>query len=209
MLLSLEHLRGQQIDLEEIKELTTDPGSGYFYDSLLSQFLRGPYDFEMTKSISIYYGKLYSRYYTPYKFNPDEGNFEDMLRRENYPRAISLGERILEKDPVNFSVLLKLLRCYLETKDDDMAVLTRVKVDVLRKAILHSGTGDDMEAPYQVIDISDEYAMMAIMGLEGLSRRAEMKPSSVIDAWKVKPIGKGKKQSLYFELLLNAGPSTE
>src|SRR5688572_5126301 len=80
-----------QINLEEIRALSRDTSSRYFYDTLVVDFLREPEDFEMTKGITIYYGKLFSKYYKPYDFSEDEVNFDDFLRRGNYARAITLG----------------------------------------------------------------------------------------------------------------------
>jgi hypothetical protein len=110
---------------------------------------------------------------------------------------------MLEKDPVNFAHLLKMLRCYVAMKQEQLAQLTKIQADVLYKAILHSGDGNSPETAWQVTDISDEYALMAIMNIEGISRRSSMKSSSVVDTWKVRRSEKGGQDTLYFELLLN------
>src|SRR5687768_2223661 len=104
----------QQIDLAEIKASTNDPYSKYFYDTLVRRFLEQPYDFEMAKGMNLYYGKLYSKNYQPHPIDGQENNFADWIRRENYDRAIVIGENMLEKDPVNVSLLLQLLKCYEE-----------------------------------------------------------------------------------------------
>lgn len=192
-----------QINLEEIRTLTSDSSSRYFYDTLVVDFLEAPNDFEMTKSICLYYGKLYSRFYKPYNFSEAETNFEEFFRRGNYQRAIALGERILEKDPVNFMILLQLLKCYFEAKDEARALEVRARVQVLHRAILHSGSGEDEAAALKVIAIADEYGMMRLMNVEPVSRNSQMKSSSVIDRWKIRPMEKGKKKDLYFELLIN------
>jgi len=183
--------------------LTTDPSSRYFYDTLIVDFLKAPNDFEMTKSICLYYGKLYSRFYKPYNFSEAETSFEEFFRQGNYQRAIALGERIVEKDPVNFMVLLQLLKCYFETNEEALALRVRASVQVLHRAILHSGSGEDTASSLKVIAIADEYGIMRLMNVEPISRNSQMKSSSVIDHWKIKPVEKGKKRDLYFELLIN------
>ena len=193
----------QEINLEEIKTLTKDSTSKYFYDTLVREFLLHPHDFEMTKGMNLYYGKLFSKYYKPHAFNKEESSFNEFLRSENYEGALTVGERILEKDPVNLSLLLKLLKCYAVTKDYALADLTRMQVDILYKAILHGGTGQKREKALKVIDIGDEYAMMVLMNVEGLSRRSIMKSSSIIDVWKIRSLKKGGKKNLYFEVLIN------
>ena len=199
-----------QIDLEQIKALTSDSTSGYFYDTLLNDFLERPHSFEMTKAMNLYYGKLYSRYYEPYSFYwEQERNLDDFLEREDYHRAITIGERILAKDPVNFSLLLKLLQCYLQTKNEEMADHTRAQVDLLHKAMLHSGSGEHEDSAIKVISISDEYAMMALLQVKPTSRRAMVKGSSIIDFWKVRPAQNGGARVLYFEVLLNKNSEPE
>ena len=191
-----------QVNLDEIRTLTTDTSSRYYYDTLLVDFLRHPEEFEVTKAITLYYGKLYSRFYKPYHFGEDEVAFDELVKRENYSRAITVGERILERDPVNLAVLLKLLKCYFETKEQSLADLTRVKARVLHNAILKSGSGEQESSPLRVIAIADEYAVLGLMDVKLLTRSSQVYPASVMDRWKVQP-KQGKKKEVWFEVLLN------
>lgn len=75
--------------------------------------------------MNLYYGKLFSKYYQPYKTDGQERNFNELLMRGNYERAISIGEKMLEKDPVNFAHLLKMLRCYVAIKQEELAQPTK------------------------------------------------------------------------------------
>jgi hypothetical protein len=205
VLCSLANHQGkcQGINLDEIRTLTHDSTSKYFYDTLVKEFFIDPRHFEMTKGMNLYYGKLYSRYYRPYAFNEEEPKFDDLMKRGNYAAAVEVGERILEKDPVNFELLLKLLKCYQETKQTELAEITNVQARILHNAILYSGTGETMDSPIKVIAIADEYVLMSIMELRGLSRKTTRTPSSVIDSWKVQPSQKGPKREMHFEVLLN------
>ena len=192
-----------QINLEEIRKLAADHSTAYYYDTLVQDFLTTPGEFEMSKGITLYYGKLFSDGYDPYSFSPQQTNFEEAFRRQNYERAIMLGVKIVEKDPVDFTVLLKLLKCYLEEGEDEAAEFTRMQVDVLYKAILHSGDGSSPESAIKVLQVADEYAIMALMGIEGVSRRSQMGRNSIVDVWKVRSAAKGGKEVMYFEVLSN------
>jgi len=192
-----------QVNLEEIRKLAADDATAYYYDSLVQDFLTNPGDFEMSKGITLYYGKLFSDDYEPYAFSPQVTNFDEAFRVQNYRRAIVLGEKIVKKDPVDFTVLLKLLKCYLEEKEEEAAQFTRMQVDVLYKAILHSGDGSTPESAIKVLQIADEYAIMALMGIEGVSRRSQMGDNSILDVWKVRSAAKGGKEVMYFEVLSN------
>ena len=193
----------QGIDLEEIRTLTHDSTSKYFYDTLVKEFFVDPGHFEMTKGMNLYYGKLYSKYYRPYAFNEQERKFDELMKRGYYAAAISIGEEIRKKDPVNFELLLKLLKCYQETKQTEMAELANLQARILHNAMLHSGTGETIESPIKVIAIAEEYVLMSIMELRGLSRKTTRTGSSVIDSWKVQPSKKEAKREIHFELLLN------
>lgn len=194
-----------QVNLEEIRKLSADKATAYYYDSLVQEFLTNPGDFEMSKGITLYYGKLFSDDYQPYSFSPQLTNFDEAFRLQDYRRAIVLGEKIVEKDPVDFTVLLKLLRCYLEEKEEEAAQFTRMQVDVLYKAILHSGDGSSPESAIKVLQVADEYAIMALTDTEGISRRSQVGDSSILDVWKVRSAAKGGKDVMYFEVLSNSG----
>lgn len=191
------------IDLEEIKRLTKDSTSRYFYDTLVSDFMTVPHSFEMTKGLNLYFGKLYSSYYKIYNFSHDEVEFDKFLSRRNYKKAIPLGEEILKHDPVNLEILLKMLTCYIDTDEKKLTDLTRTKISVLYNAILYSGTGENKELAYKVVAIGDEYAIMGILGVQGLTRISSMNISSTTDSWKIRDQKTGDKRDLYFEVLIN------
>lgn len=191
------------INLDEIKRLTKDSTSRYLYDTLVHDFLTIPHSFEMTKGLNLYYGKLYSHYYKIFNFSDEETKFNQLLSKRKYKQAILVGEEILKNDPVNLEILLKILACYTESDNKQLIDLTSAKINILYNAILHSGAGEDMESAYKVIAVGDEYAMMEILGVQGLTRHSRMKTSSTIDSWKIRDQETGNKRDLYFEVLIN------
>lgn len=190
-----------QINLSEIEKMTNDASTGYYYDTLISAFLRHPEEFDTSKGVSLYYGKIFRDSFDPYSFRSDQANFDNAMRQEQYRRAIAIGEKLLESDPVDFGLLLQLLKCYIEEKNEELATKTKMRVDVLYKAILRSGDGSTLESAIQVIQVPDEYAMMALLSIQGLSRRSETKAHSIVDIWKVRPQKRGDRKTLYFEVL--------
>ena len=78
------------------------------------------------------------------------------------------------------------------------------KLNLLLNTVFKSGTGKEQENAFKVVAIGDEYAIMAWLGVSGLSRQSLMKGGSTIDSWKVRDSKSGKKYDMHFEWLVNA-----
>jgi len=197
------------IDFKEIQTLTKDSTSRYFYDTLVHDFLTVPQTFEETKGLNVYYGKLYSKYYKVYDVNGEEHKFSQLIQKGNCKKAITVGDQILKGDPVNLEILLKMFSCYNQLGSTELAKITREKVSVLYRAILHSGTGERKESAYNVVSIADEYAVMAMLGMQPLTRRSSMHGESTTDSWEVRDLKSREKKQLHFNVLINLSAMPE
>lgn len=191
------------VDLDEIRRLTQDTNSRYFYDTLVNEFVTDPNNIELTKGKSIYYGKLFSRYYKVYEFSDDESVFHEHIDKQHFWQAIELGERILCEDPINLDILVNMFQCYIIVGLQQQARITKRKLDVLYNCILFSGTGETRETAYRVISVGDEYAMIGMLGHNGLSRQTVVTGNSIIDSWTIRDEKTGVKKDLHFEVIVN------
>ena len=210
LLLFTNFLFGQSsLDLKEIEKQTNDSTSDYFYPRLISEFNNQPQYFDTVKAKFLYYGKLYTKNYKMFQFSTDEIEFNKFLNKGKYKKATPIGEKILQENPANIEILLKLNLCYKKTGLTQSADTTLNKLNHLLNTVFKSGTGKEQENAFKVVAIGDEYAIMAWLGVSGLSRQSLMKGGATIDSWKVRDSKSGKKYEMHFEWLVNAEQGTK
>ena len=192
------------LDLKEIERLTNDSTSDYFYPRLISDFNNQPQYFDSVKAKFLYYGKLYTKSYKMFQFSTDEVEFNKLLNKGKYKKATPIGEKILQENPANIEILSKLNLCYKKTGLTQNADTTLNKLTLLLNTVFQSGTGKEKENAFKVVAIGDEYAIMAWLGVIGISRQSFMNEVATIDSWKVKESKSGKKYEMHFEWLVNA-----
>ena len=198
----------QPINFETIKDNVTDKNSSYYYDQLISEFLNNTSAFqnEKVKSYYLYYGKLYSSYYT--KFLEGKNNYLKFMKQiaaKKYTKAVILGEELLKNDPVNLTVILNLIICYNENNENEERLkLLKNQAEILMRAIADYGDGKNKETAFKVISLSDEFALLNYMGinLEMYSRNFEkLNSTTILDIWtKEQKYQKDKRNKIYIEV---------
>jgi hypothetical protein len=192
-----------QIDLDKIKQVTQDSTHAYYYPKLTEEFLKYPADFPAEKAIHIYYGQIYSKGYKIFNLTPERAEFNKLLKEQDLDKAILIGEKLLSDNPVDIEILSKLSFCYFKGGQQEKAGKLKIMVGILHPVILSSGDGDRFESPYKVVSVTDEYAIMGIERIEGISRQSKSGPSSTVDIWLVKKNGDPEQKTLCFEVLRN------
>jgi hypothetical protein len=193
------------LDLEEIKRAVRDTGSGSGHPVLLEQFNKFPGLLSISKGTTIYYGRLFTEGYKPHQLNFEAIEFTKLLLKKKYKKAIPKGEEILRTDPANLEILAKLLVCYKETGQAANADLTKGKVDLLMASIMTNGSGESKDNTVKVVSVGDEYAVMGMLGIAGLTRSTVITRSSIFDTWKARGPN-GQHMDFFVELLLNKDP---
>ena len=205
----------QPINFETIKDNVTDKNSSYYYEQLISEFLNNTSAFqnEKVKSYYLYYGKLYSSYYT--KSLEGKNNYLKFMKQiaaKKYTKAVILGEELLKNDPVNLTVILNLIICYNENNENEERLkLLKNQAEILMRAIADYGDGKNKETAFKVISLSDEFALLNYMGinLEMYSRNSEkLNSTTILDIWtKEQKYQKDKRNKIYIEVF--AEPSVK
>ena len=193
----------QGIRLDEIKSATRDSSNAYFYPRLIDEFVSQPEYFSADKGKFLYYGQIYSRYYKLFDFGKNVGQFNLQMQRGRMKKAIPLGEKVLEENPVNLEVLMKLGYCYRKDNQPEKARTMQDRAAVLIRAIESNGDGSSEEQAYKVISISDEYVVMGKEGFTQISRKSKQQAHSVIDILEVRDAKSKDPRPLYFEVLYN------
>ncbi|GAA4306567.1 hypothetical protein GCM10023183_21890 [Nibribacter koreensis] len=194
----------QEIDLKRIKEQTQNPASLFFYDSLVSQFKTNPATMSLIQGQFLYYGKLFNKGFSPYAPKSDAIKaFNNVFREGNFAKAIPLGEKALQRDPVNLELIAALHACHSNTNQASQTSFYEAQLRLLLGAITSSGTGQSLKNGYWVTSIADEYAFLPLMGLEAIRRKGSTgeAKAGMTDIWLIKNPTSGQEEELFLTVV--------
>jgi len=154
------------INFDEVKQLTQDSNSPYFFPKLLSRFIIADTTLTQKEFSLLYYGNSYQKSYSPYGNSDKKDEFYKFYNKKNYKEAIPIGEKILSENAINLKMSFKLLVCYNELGDTLMAKKFARRYFPLLRVIYHSGDGKSIETAYVVINVDDEYQLLQNEDLE-------------------------------------------
>jgi len=150
-----------EIDFDNIKSLTQDSLSATYYPTLISRFMS--YDTTLTEYEYklLYYGNVFTDAYNPYATSDAENEFLELYNKQEYTKAIPLGMKVLAENPINTTVLFKMLVIYNQLADEINEERFAMLYYGLLTQVYYSGDGKTCESAMVVIKVSDEYEIMA------------------------------------------------
>lgn len=186
----------------EVSKEINDSNSTNFYPKLIERFLRHDTTLTEKENTLIYYGNYFYQNYSPYSRHRKEDKFLKYYFAENYNKAIPIGKKIIQDNPVNIKVLLKLLVSYYQIGDTLNTDLYADMYFDLIEVILNSGDGNSITTAYVVINVSDEYEVLKYFELESKGQVLSVETDILtIDTVNQKTIsGKEKIEKLYFNV---------
>jgi hypothetical protein len=202
---------GQKIDLEQIKKEINADKSPFFYGKLIGEFKAHPSALrsDSIKYQHLYYGKLYSDYYKKAsEIKSEYFKFMKLAGAKKYSKAIKLGEELLDKDPVNLTVLMNLIACYKNSEgSEEKSKKLETQAGILMKAIADYGDGKSKETTFKVIALGDEFTLLNYLGinLEKYVRNSEKLDSgTILDVWiKDEKYKEDHRNKIYVQVLSN------
>ena len=169
-LLQVVSLHSQQlsrIDFDQIKNAIADENSKFYYPQLIGRLIDQDTSLTSEDFKHLYYGNVYQTYYYPYGSTDLERTFEDAyLQNNHFDKIEELGLAVLNENPINLNVMLRLIFLYNHTKAVEKATrIATIYVGFL-EVIYASGTGRSCEDSFVVISVDDEYAIASDLGLK-------------------------------------------
>jgi len=157
----------------KIKLAVNDSASQYFYPKLLEKVKTNPADITEEDCFYLYYGEIFQ---TSYKRkggglsilrNPERADFDRAAMNENCKTVIQLGKIMLDRNPVDLTVLLHTSICIDKQKKyiDDDFIPQRFKN--LLSAIFSTGDGKTKETAIKIADLEDDYVIKGVLGFLG------------------------------------------
>jgi hypothetical protein len=158
-------------DYSEIKKLTTDKSSAFFYDNLFERYTANDTTLTLRDYRMLYYGYLFHKSYNPFLSTPEEDAIRDLLNKEvlsskEWERIITLGKENLVKNPFDLKGLNIVWMAYRQKGDSTSARFYFDKLKKLVQTVLATGDGQTEETAYHILNVADEYNIIGILGYE-------------------------------------------
>ncbi|MEN9304450.1 MAG: hypothetical protein RL264_2879 [Bacteroidota bacterium] len=173
LLLNVQLVVGQKIsnvNFNTIKSLVEDKKSTFYYPNLLERMRNLDTSITTEEFSYLYYGNVYFEKYSPYSTGKNQEEFFKFYNKKEYEKAIPLGLKELEENPINLTMLFKMLVCYHVSGDKSTARKYAKLYYGLLGSIYDSGDGKGIETAFVVIKVADEYQILADLELESTSQ---------------------------------------
>ena len=141
------------------------------------------------------------------EYNPYETESRDLkktatelLEKKKYSKAIAHAKKGLTFSKYDIDLLILLASAYRESGDIQNADKIREQWMSLVDSILESGNGREFKTAFQVISVSEEYAVLRVLGLQPTRQSVVPHESSSFDVMQVKDPRSGKDFTFYFNI---------
>lgn len=158
-----------KVDISRIEKETGDAKSAFYYPSLLRKFTTDSMLSE-TEYQYLYYGNAFYKDYKPYGAGKNEDRFMEYYRKEKYKKALKYGQKVVDENPVNLAMCLRMAVCYKQLGDKVISDRYAAKYFKLMDVIYKSGSGNSIEDAFVVICVNDEYQVLADMDLNSMGQ---------------------------------------
>lgn len=155
-----------RINFDEIKKEISDSNSIYFYPNLTARLISQDLTLTKLDYKHLYYGSVFQENYHPYGISNIQKKFNTAYTQNNdFVKVENLGLEVLQENPVNLGVMLKMIFLYNHLKNVEKAtILATIYVGFLEE-IYRSGDGKTCEDSFVVLSVDDEYCITGDLGL--------------------------------------------
>jgi len=182
-----------------IMNITNDSTSKYYYPKLKDKIKKYPSEISTEDCYYLYYGQIFQKDYKPlsFKANPERADFDKAVMNGNCKKAFSLGISILNRNPVDLTVLLHACNCIKEENYTDTTYFLELRFKNLLDAIFSSGDGKSMKSAIKIVNMEDDYILKGVLGFLGGKENLGFENNRAYSIWEK------NGQKLYFEDVMN------
>jgi len=169
--LPFERLRRDKPDLNKIQRETTDRGSKYYYPALMKEYLSNDTAMNLDKYRYLYLGFMFQEDYDPYRPSPAPDMNSPLYHTTNptgdqCEQIISNAKIALDNNPFDLRQISAMITALNLLGQKDAAKIWQYKLNHLLMAIVSTGTGEDEEHAWFVIEPQHEYVLLNMMGYQ-------------------------------------------
>lgn len=167
---SSSEIKREKPDLELIKKETLDKNSPYYYPKLMKEFHRNDTAMQLDKYRYLYLGYMFQEDYNPYRSSQQNIQYNVLdkstkLTRQECDSVIADTQKALADNPFNLGEMVMLINALREKGKTNLANIWQYKLNHLLMAIASTGTGEDEENAWYVIEPQHEYVLLNMMDL--------------------------------------------
>lgn len=164
----INKLKREKPDLEKIRMETLDTKSPYYYPRLMQEFQRNDTLMKIDKYRHLYLGYIFQEDYNPYRSSQRDIHYNllnrsSKLTRQECDSVIAYAEKALADNPFNLGEMVMLINALREKGKTNLANIWQYKLNYLLMAIVSTGTGEDEENAWYVIEPQHEYVLLNMM----------------------------------------------
>jgi hypothetical protein len=192
-------------DLEQIRKDVTDPSSSLYYPKLIGRYQQNETVMTVDEYRHLYYGYLFQEDFNPYRHNDATTKNESLYYKSNHTRAeldsiITYAEIALDDNPFDLSQMNFLIYALRSRGKVNRASIWQYRLNHLIKAIISSGTGDDQDHAWYVINPRHEYDIVNFQNAVVKGQHYEEPYFDVIEVEKKDSKGKVSTDTYYFNI---------
>lgn len=200
--LPFERIRRDKPNLEKIQREISDRGSKYYYPRLMEEYQRNDTLMKLDKYRYLYLGYMFQEDYDPYRPSPAPAMNTPLYHNTNPTSAeceeiIENAHLALANNPFDLRQMSALIAAHKLLGQSDIAKIWQYKLNYLLMAIVSTGTGEDEEHAWFVIEPQHEYVLLNMMGYQ-VTNHLFYDP--FYEYLTVVDVQAGKKGGFYFNL---------
>lgn len=187
---------------KKIEKEIVDKKSKFYYATLLDRFIKADSTLTSMDNHYLYYGYSFHKKYNPYQPSEKTDELNSILSNEDvskidFEKALKISEEMIIENPFNLRAYNTMLYILENKKDKNYFNRIMFRMNCIIDAIMNSGDGKSVDNPIYVIEVSHEYDIINIIGLQYGGEQSLVK--SGIDFLKLKDNKFGLK-GLYFDV---------
>jgi hypothetical protein len=149
-----------KVDFTKINAAIASPKSKFYYPTLLKRYMANDATLTVEEYAHLYYGYPKQPGYKPWAVNDKEDELGQLVLYENWPVVLTTGNKLLQKDPFNLSVIYLMHMATGELRRAAESKKWLAKFDGLLAAIKASGNGRSPETAVVLVTPRDEYMFL-------------------------------------------------
>lgn len=156
-------------DFNLIEKNVKDKNSPYYFDKLYARYIVADSTMTLEERRHLYFGYSFQDEYAPYERSDAQEELNEVIQKEeltneDYQNILSLTAKILKVYP--FSIRIKEYRIFAhnELQQYDLAEKETIQANMILDAILSTGDGTTKEKSMYVINVTNEYEIIGILG---------------------------------------------
>jgi len=163
-------------DYAQIEKSISDAASEMYYPKLMDRFLKGDTTMTLPQRRHLYYGFRFQKSYNPSGIPKEAQTLRTLLQKKPMSDAdalevITIGKKILAGNPFDMRMMNVLLYASEQVKDMALFNNTLCQMKITVDALSSSGDGKSKETAFYVLNVSDEYQLLAVLGFQPVGKQ--------------------------------------